>query len=42
MLEEKALKEKEKEEMKQAKIKADQERRAKLQALKEQAESENK
>lgn len=42
MLEEKALKEKEKEEMKQAKIKADQERRAKIQALKEQAESENK
>lgn len=41
-LEEKALKEQEKERLKQEKIKADQERRAKLQALKEQAESENK
>lgn len=41
-LEEKALKEQEKERLKQEKIKADQERRAKIQALKEQAESENK
>ena len=40
-LEEKALKEKEKAEQKALKIKADQERRAKQQALKEQAESKN-